>query len=71
MGNQWIHDLVTMADAVLLSAEEAGQPGQCCRFCGAPTDVANVAHQQDCPVTLASRVLRQAGQLSSLSGLRK
>ena len=70
MGNQWIQDLVTMADAVLLSAEEAGGAGHCCKFCAAPMEAANATHLHDCPVSLASRVLRQAGQLSSLSGLR-
>lgn len=70
MGNQWIQDLVTMADAVLISADEARQQGACCKFCKAPLDAANAAHLQDCPVSLASRVLRQAGHLRAISGLK-
>ena len=71
MGNQWIQDLVTMADAVLVSNKDAAEAGRCCQFCSSPLNAANTAHQIDCPVTLASRVLRQAGQLSTISGLRK
>jgi len=70
MGNQWIQDLVTMADAVIISADDAQATGGCCKFCKAPTDAANATHLSDCPVSLANRVLRQAGHLRAISGLR-
>lgn len=65
MGSQWVQSLVTMADAIVVTADEAHQQGADCRFCGSG---GAKSHATDCPVTLASTVLRQARGAASGSG---
>ena len=60
MGSQWVHELVTMADAILVTADEAQQQGRTCKFCGAAQAGTSTEHGADCPVTLATRVIAQA-----------
>lgn len=60
MGSQWVQDLVRMADALVLTAEDAKKHGADCRFCGCSQSGPVAAHAQDCPVTLANTVLKQA-----------
>ena len=67
MGSQWVRDLVTMADAVLVNAEEAKRDGQPCRFCDAPNNHGVVTHHPECPVALATAVVAQAHQFSGNS----
>ena len=56
MGSQWVQDLVKMADAIRVTAEDARQRGEPCRFC----DNMSGEHQQGCPVAVADNVIRHA-----------
>ncbi len=51
----WVRDLLTMADAVLATAEQAARAGRPCPYCARPD-----AHAPGCAATIAARVRRQA-----------
>ena len=51
----WVRDLLTMAEAVLSTADDAAREGRPCPFCAR-----RGAHAHGCAVTIAARVRRQA-----------
>lgn len=65
MVSEWVEELVTMANALVTTADEAREAGKPCRFCAqigkGEQRPPSLGHLPDCPVSFARRVLRQAG----------
>lgn len=62
MGNQWVRELETVAQAVLSDAMLPESKGGQCHHCGAsaPSQDAFPDHTRECPVAVARRIVDQA-----------